>query len=97
MARPLRPVKQQVFKLLKRRDVTSDLLEETVHIVWPDNGAWYAATVKQVRHLARRLAMRILTEPDVDIVRWHYVSSDLLKESIGRCVARQWRLASGHH
>ncbi len=49
VARPARPAKKQVFKLLKRRDVTSDLLEETVHIVWPDNGAWYAATVKQVR------------------------------------------------
>lgn len=40
--------KVKVFRKLKRRDVTSELLEQTVHIVWPDNGAWYGATVKQV-------------------------------------------------
>jgi hypothetical protein len=47
--------KTKVFRKLKRRDITSDLLEAVVHIVWPDNGAWYGATVKQVsrQHVAQ--------------------------------------------
>ena len=40
--------KIKVLRKLKRRDITGDLLEAVVHIVWPDNGAWYGATVKQV-------------------------------------------------
>lgn len=55
--------KTKVFRKLKRQDIASDLLGATVYIVWPDNGAWYGATVKQVWQLASIKAHMLLSQP----------------------------------
>lgn len=41
----------EVYRLLRRADVSDALLEQEVHILWPDNGVWYGAVIKDVRNL----------------------------------------------
>lgn len=42
-----RPV--EVYRPLRRADVTDGLLGKEVHILWPDNGVWYRAVLNEVR------------------------------------------------
>lgn len=51
----VRPRAKKVFRLLKRRDITADLVNQVIHIVWPDNQIWYAAIVNKVKIFARHL------------------------------------------
>jgi len=37
-----------VYRYLTSRDITSDLAGETVFVLWPDDGTWYAAVVAKV-------------------------------------------------
>jgi len=39
----------EVYRPLRRGDITSDLLGKEVHILWPDNGVWYRAILNEVR------------------------------------------------
>ena len=41
--------KRQVYRLLRKGEITRDLLNEDVYILWPDDGSWYQATVIKVR------------------------------------------------
>ena len=49
-----RPV--EVYRPLRRGDITSDLLGKEVHILWPDNGVWYRAILNEV-HIDPFLAL----------------------------------------
>jgi len=46
--KPLRQTKD-IFRLLTKADLTKDILEEQLFILWPDNGQWYAAEITKVR------------------------------------------------
>ena len=41
-----------VYRFLTTRDITSDLAGETVFVLWPEDGTWYAAVVAKVRREA---------------------------------------------
>lgn len=45
--KPLRPMKH-IFRLLTKSDLTKDILEKELFILWPDNGQWYAAEIIKV-------------------------------------------------
>jgi hypothetical protein len=44
----IRPRAKRVLRLLKRKDITAELVNQVIHIVWPDNQIWYAAVVNKV-------------------------------------------------
>jgi len=54
------PAEQQhpyVYRFLTTRDITSDLAGETVFVLWPDDGTWYAAVVAKVSVKKKRKAI----------------------------------------
>lgn len=40
---------RQVYKLLRAKDIKPGLEKKTLHILWPDDGKWYAADIEEVR------------------------------------------------
>ena len=40
--------KRPVYRLLRKGEITRDLLNEDIYILWPDDGSWYQATVIKV-------------------------------------------------
>jgi hypothetical protein len=40
---------RQVYRLLRVEDVQPALLAHEVHVLWPDDGVWYAAVIEKVR------------------------------------------------
>ena len=38
-----------IFRLLAKSDLTKDVLEKELFILWPDNAQWYAAEIIKVR------------------------------------------------
>ena len=45
---------RQVYRLLRKPDISPALAGRTVHIFWPDNGLWYQATVRRLLVRSRR-------------------------------------------
>jgi hypothetical protein len=39
---------RSVYRLLTKRDVKQELQDSTLHILWPDDGVWYAAEIEEV-------------------------------------------------
>ena len=37
-----------IFRLLTKNDLTKDVLEKELYILWPDNAQWYAAEIIKV-------------------------------------------------
>ena len=46
--KPQRQTKH-IFRLLTKSDLTKEILEKELFILWPDNGQWYAAEIIKVR------------------------------------------------
>jgi hypothetical protein len=43
-----KPAVIEVYRLLHKNEVSKDLVNQELHILWPDNQTWYAATVTKV-------------------------------------------------
>ena len=39
---------KHIFRLLTKSDLTKDILEKELFILWPDNAQWYAAEIIKV-------------------------------------------------
>ena len=48
---------KQVYRLLRPRDVAPSLVGRDVHVLWPDDGTWYAARVRRVSAKAGTAAL----------------------------------------
>ena len=46
--KPQRQTKH-IFRLLAKSDLTKEVLDKELFILWPDNGQWYAAEIMKVR------------------------------------------------
>lgn len=46
--KPQRQTKH-IFRLLTKSDLTKDVLDTELFILWPDNAQWYAAEIIKVR------------------------------------------------
>ena len=46
--KPQRQTKH-IFRLLTKSDLTKDVLDKELFILWPDNAQWYAAEIIKVR------------------------------------------------
>ncbi len=43
--------RRRVYKLLANNDVRASLKDKQIHILWPEDGQWYAADIEEVRRL----------------------------------------------
>lgn len=59
-----------VMRLLDEKDVTSRLLKREIYLLWPDDGVWYPAQVREVQILSLDVALATVylvlrVEPDL--------------------------------
>ena len=59
---------KHIFRLLTKSDLTKDILEKELFILWPDNAQWYAAEIIKVspvhspNHLASNATLVLQTQ-----------------------------------
>ena len=59
---------KHIFRLLTKSDLTKDILEKELFILWPDNAQWYAAEIIKV-------------SPVYSPITWHQMQHPSCKHS----------------
>lgn len=70
------PGQQVVYRLLDEKDVTADLVDREVHVLWPDDGTWYAAIVQGCTPRTRRAKLYYQETDELEDADLHELISE---------------------